>query len=279
MRCRFAAPALLTAIVAAGCAGPNPARFYKSFHRDDVVLTRSVVPKVVWSGNAPEVDYDDALANNFAPVGESSFRAQSKPTRRQIERLAEREGASVACAYRRYAGSDVVYAPIALPTSSTTTTQVYGNTSGSVHGSSFGGGGVTSYSGYGGGTFSGTATTTSYGTQWSSIPITRHFYDFNIILYAPLRQKLALGLVVADIDEETASRIGTRQGVSVKRVVKGSPCHAADILIGDFITAINGTPTRNLRDFKAVADSLPEQGEVSLSIIRSSESIEKTVQL
>ena len=208
MRRRFAVPALLAAIVAAGCAGPNPAGFYKSFHRDDVILTRSVVPKVVWSGNAPEVDYDDALANNFAPVGESSFRAQSKPTRRQIERLAEREGASVACAYRRYAGS-----------------------------------------------------------------------DFNVVLYAPLRQKLALGLVVADIDEETASRIGTRQGVSVKRVVKGSPCHAADILIGDFITAINGTPTRNLRDFRAVADSLPEQGEVSLSIIRSSASIEKTVEL
>ena len=259
-----------------GC-GTNPARYYKSFNRTDVIFQHNMKPQVIWSDNAPDVDYNDALANNYDAIGEASFRSSRGPTKSQIVTLAKRQGASIACAYSKYVGSDVVYAPLAVPTCNTTTTSHSGGANTYISGSGFGGGSYTSYSGTANTMYSGTSTSYSYGTQITSIPVTRHFYDYYIVLYAPLKEKMRFGVSYDDISEATATKIGTRQGVFVMKVVRGLPFYNADILEGDIITEIDGEKTRNKQDFNTTLHSLPTQGSIVLTILRNGEKIKKEV--
>ena len=273
--CHFFSTLAMTLFVV-GC-GTNPARYYKSFNRADVILQHTKKPQIIWSGNTPDVDYDDALANNFDAIGEASFRSSHGPTKSQIVTLAKRQGASIACAYSKYVGSDVVYAPLAIPTSNTTTTYHSGGVNTYMSGSGFGGGSYTSYSGTANTMYSGTSTSYSHGTQITSIPVTRHFYDYYIVLYAPLREKRRFGVLCDDISEATASKIGTRQGVCVMKVVRNLPFYNADILEGDIITEVDGQKTRNIQDFNTTLHSLPTQGSIMLTILRNGEKVKKEV--
>lgn len=250
---------------------------YQSFHRDDVVLDYQSSPKVSWSDKTPEEDYADAMSHNFAPIGESVFPSHRRVGSGIVSNLARSQGASIACVYSSYAGHETVYAPLALPTSSTTTTSFSGYGNGSMYGNSFGSGGFSSYNGWGSSSFSGTATSTTYGTQITPIPIVRHWRNYRVVLYAPLREKQKIGLIVANLDEKTATQIGTRQGVVVQSAPKGFACYDADILNGDIVTHIDGQKIKDSDNFKEVLAALPEHGEITLKIFRRNVEIEKTI--
>ena len=239
---------------------------YQSFHRDDVFLDYQASPKVSWSDKTPEGDYADALSHNFAPIGESVFQRHRRVGSGLISNLARSQGASIACVYSSYAGHETVYAPLALPSASTTSTSFSGY-----------GSGYSSRGGWGTSSFSGTATSTTFGTQITPIPIVRHWRNYRVVLYAPLREKQKIGLIVANLDEKTATQIGTRQGVVVQSAPKGFACYDADVLIGDIITHIDGQRIKDSDNFKEVLAAMPEHGEIMLNLIRNKTEIEKAI--
>lgn len=239
---------------------------YQSFHRNDVVLDFQTSPKVSWSDKTPEEDCADALSHNYAPIGESVFPSHKRVGSTIVANLARSQGASIACVYSSYAGHETVYGSLALPSSSTTRTSFSGY-----------GSGYSSRSGWGSSSFSGTATSTTYGTQITPIPIVRHWHNYMVVLYAPLKEKQKIGLIVANLDEKTATQIGTRQGVVVQSATKGFACYDADILNGDIVTHIDGHKIKDSDNFKEVLAALPEHGEITLNIIRKNAKIEKTI--
>lgn len=98
-----------------------------------------------------------------------------------------------------------------------------------------------------------------------------------IVLYAPLKEKLKFGILFENVDEDSAAKIGSRRGAKVVKVVKGTPCYDADILIGDIITGIDGREVPKAESLREAMRLLPEHGETVFSITRSSGKVERRV--
>ena len=85
------------------------------------------------------------------------------------------------------------------------------------------------------------------------------------------------GVHVADIDDETARKIGTHKGVRIIHVTKNTPGWDADLLCEDVITHVDD---RVISDNHALDKIFfKETGPHSLTIIRGSEHLKKVIDL
>ncbi|MDX8401483.1 MAG: PDZ domain-containing protein, partial [Mariprofundaceae bacterium] len=68
-------------------------------------------------------------------------------------------------------------------------------------------------------------------------------------------QRLKLGVLLGELDEETARSLGVRvrYGLVVRQVVPGSPAARAGIAKGDVIYRVDGRAMRSLEDFRKLA--------------------------
>ncbi|MCI0705678.1 MAG: trypsin-like peptidase domain-containing protein [Planctomycetia bacterium] len=78
------------------------------------------------------------------------------------------------------------------------------------------------------------------------------------------------GVNVRDIDEELAKKLGVKpnHGVVVTKVLAGSPCEKAGVVVGDLITTINGQEVKDSRDAQKAISALPFNQVVDVLLIR-----------
>jgi len=81
-----------------------------------------------------------------------------------------------------------------------------------------------------------------------------------------------------DLKDSERQELQSNKGVAVRLVAEGTPAFDADILIDDVITAIDGV---SVSSPKAFSDVLRDRRgkQVSLSIVRRGQRLEKAVQL
>ena len=90
-----------------------------------------------------------------------------------------------------------------------------------------------------------------------------------------------LGVSIANVDAETAQRLGTRanNGVRVAKVVPASPAAKAGLKTDDVIVSINGKPTRSTGQLRNRIASAGANTSVELELIRGGQRQTMRVQL
>jgi serine protease Do len=83
------------------------------------------------------------------------------------------------------------------------------------------------------------------------------------------------GLVVEDLDQETARELGfnLKRGVVVTRVEPDSGAEKAGLLPGDVIREINKQPIRSVKDFEKVSSDVKKGGNVLILVNRRGNSL------
>lgn len=204
----------------------------------------------------------DAYAKRgYVTIGSSMFNSG----RAEQESAAIAQGRTVAADLvlilnPRYTGSVTTSLPITTPTSSTT----YSTGHATAYGS---GGSVTAY---------GSGTSTTYGSTTTYVPITTHRADYGAVYF--VKQRFALGAFFRDLNDVERQDLQSNRGAIVRLIVDNTPAFYADVLVGDLVTAIDGVPVSNSEGVGALLRERRGK-EITLSLLRNSQRIEKVVQL
>ncbi len=124
--------------------------------------------------------------------------------------------------------------------------------------------------------YSGTTTGTTSQTSYMPYSVAR--YDQHASFWTRSIRPRILGAVAVELNAEDRRTVGANQGVKVVVCVRDSPAWLANVLAGDFILAINGTPVTGLADFAGRLDSLAGS-TVVLQLLRGTNRMEMSVQL
>lgn len=108
------------------------------------------------------------------------------------------------------------------------------------------------------------------------VPVTIPLSDYGAVYF--VKQRFELGVFSRDLNDAERQELQTNHGAVVRLVVDGSPAFNADLQIGDVVTVVDGVAIANAQAFNEL---LRERGgkQVTLSIVRRGQRIEKTVQL
>jgi S1-C subfamily serine protease len=87
-----------------------------------------------------------------------------------------------------------------------------------------------------------------------------------------------LGANVRNLTSEESRRVGSNHGVMVMSVVSGSPAFMADVLAGDRLKSMAGTPVPNKSAYTQLLKHL-EGKCVALDLVRDGSPLSITVQL
>lgn len=194
-------------------------------------------------------------------VGHSIFNSGRPETEEPAITQAREVGADLVLILNpRYTGSVTSAVPITTPTSTT----------------SYSTGSATAYGTRGPVTAFGSGTTTTYGSTTNYVPITVNRMDYGAVYF--IKRRFGLGVSVRDLNDTERQELQTNRGVAVRLVVNDTPAFNADVLTGDVITAIDGVAVQNSLAF---TEMLRDRGVrlVSLSIVRRSQRIEKSIQI
>ena len=204
----------------------------------------------------------DAYAKRgYVMIGHSSFNSGRPESEESAVRQGQEVGADLVLILNpKYTGSVTSAIPITTPT----TTTSYSSGSATAYGP---GGPVTAY---------GTGTTTTYGSTTNYVPFTVHRSDYGAVFF--IRQRFGLGVFTRDLNDAERQEFQSNKGAAVRLVVDGTPAFDADILVGDVITAIDGSTVSSAR---VLNDLLRERAGkvIAVSIVRRGQHIEKSVQL
>jgi len=259
---------LFLALVLAGCVSG-----YKEFYKQaqgvapEVIAARRAtpppaIPIVVRAQPAdPKVILDAYAKRGYIMIGNSMFNSGRPESDDSAILQAQAVGADLVLILNpRYTGSVTSSIPITTPTTSTS----YSTGTATAYGP---GGPVTAY---------GSGTTTTYGTTTNYVPFTTHRSDYGAVYF--VRQRFGLGTFNRDLNDTERQELQTNKGAVVRLVVDGTPAFNADLLVGDVVTAIDGIAIANAQAF---TEHLRERRgkQVSLSIVRRGQRIEKAIQL
>lgn len=209
----------------------------------------------------PKIILDSYAKRGFVIIGSSSFNSG----RAESEDSAIEQGKSVGADLvlilnPRYTGSVTSSIPITTPTATT----------------SYSTGKVTAYGPGGTVNAYGSGTTTTYGASTTYVPMTVHRSDYGAVFF--VKQRFGFGAFLRDLTDSERQELQTNKGAAVHLIADGTPAFDADILVGDIVTAIDGSTVANSQ---ALLSMLRERKGrlVSLLILRRGQQIEKTVQL
>lgn len=215
---------------------------------DVQLLGNGDAPKV-FSSNDIERDVKIAISKGYRPIGESSFNGEIE-SEQAVVNQAKSVGAVLVLVNSKFTESRTITTPLFLPNSQTT------YNSGSVYGT------------YGGANYSGTSTT--YGT--TVVPITTHQqrYDQTAVYFVKSTRKLKFGLYPVDLTPELRSKYERNTGAVIDIVAEESPAFAANVLPGDILIELNGTPIINAKHALEIMQSTsPKDGKCILKVIRN----------
>ena len=209
----------------------------------------------------PQVVLDAYAKRGFIMIGSSSFNSGQTESEDSAIEQGQSVGADLVLILNpRYTRSVTSSIPITIPN----TTTSYSTGTATAYGP---GGTVNVY---------GSGTTTTYGSSTTYVPMTVHRSDYGAVFF--VKQRFGFGAFFRDLTDSERQELQTNKGAVIRLIVDGTPAFNADILVGDIVTAIDGSPVSNRQ---ALLGMLVERRGrlVSLSILRHGQQIEKTVQL
>lgn len=248
------------ALALSACASP----YQKFYHATaNQTLTGAIVPfsgepAVSMGSNNPRQDVRNMYEQGYMVVGWSSFVGPAQAKTGAITQ-AKAVGAERVLLYSKYRNTVTSAVPLTLPTATTS----YSSGSVSAYGS--GGYGVGNYSGM----------TTTYGTETTYIPYSVDKYDQMAVYFAPMKRE-GLGILFHKLTDAERQTIGSNFGVEVVAVRTGSPAFKADIISGDFLLSLNGTPIYDATS-EQQAMATARGHDVTMALFRSGKTITKSV--
>lgn len=133
------------------------------------------------------------------------------------------------------------------------------------------------------------ATGRAYGmnTSWfvrrSSLTIPRETLEQTVdmlVEHGQVRRGfLGIGAHPAQLPSSAAETLGQQTGLLVVSVEPGSPADEADVLVGDLIVAMDGTPTPHLDALMALLTADRIGRGVPLKMVRGGQALERSVTL
>lgn len=237
MKCRtsYLTLSLLLPVLLGACASG-----YKEFYKPNQNATPEVIAtiRVAAPPTNPAIERSqpgdnriilDAYAERgYFMIGHSMFNSGRTESEDAAVGQARVVGADLVLILNpKYTGTVTSSVPIATPTSST----------------SYSSGTATAYGPGGSATAYGSGTTTTYGTSTTYIPVTVNRMDFGAVFF--IKQKFGLGALFRDLTDSERQELQTNKGVAIRLVVDGMPAFNSDLLVGDIVSAIDGTPVLN----------------------------------
>ncbi len=256
-------------LMLAGCATSGYSQFYQNLPGvtpDKIAQARAAPPPKVpalehAAGPGPQVQAAYGR-RGYVMIGYSSFNSgHSETDAGALAQGAKVQADLVVVISPQYTGSVTSTVPITTPTSQTS----YTNGSATAYGP---GGSATAY---------GNSTTTTYGTQTTYVPMTVNRVDYGA-LYFFKQGHVTFGANCRDATDAEHRALQSNRGAVVTFVVDGTPAFRADVLAGDMIVAIDGSPVYGYQGYLDLLGQKRGQ-KVDVTIVRNGESITKAVLL
>lgn len=258
----------LIAVVAGGlllsACGSDPFKqFFTGNPHIDGLEQRRVAPAPedppLWRGRDFNADADTLYKRGYVGIGLSEFNG-SKVDWDDARSMARSLGADAVVVYTKYTNTISGATPLILPNTQTSNTTMTGTAYGA-------GGTVNAY---------GNATTTTNGTQVAYVPYSIQRSDYRAVYVVKIRP--VFGVWTMDLSDSQRQQIQSNSGVVVHAVADDSPAFTADVLPGDIITRVNGSPFSGTAAFTNLLQSYAGQA-VELTISRNGKVIKKKVTL
>ena len=191
-------------------------KFYHPVQDARMVIRWLGGPETVMSSGNLLNDADTMWRHGFALIGYSAFNSPNNKTADAIKWATDLKARYVILG-TDLASSQAMAMPLTLPHTTTSTTN--GNV------------GTTQFS----------ANTTHYGSQTSFIPVTVNRFDKLALYFAEVPKK-GTGILPRDLRPAEVAALETQRAMAVRAVRDGSPAYEANILPGDLIIEVNGSP-------------------------------------
>jgi membrane-associated protease RseP (regulator of RpoE activity) len=259
----------LVVLILAGCATSGYSQFYQSMSGvtpADVAQTRAAPPPKVPGlehavGEGPQVQAAYGR-RGYVLIGYSSFNSgHSEKDASALAQGAKVRADLVIVIDPHYTGSLTSTLPITTPTTQTS----YTNGSATAYGPS---GPVTAY---------GNSSTTTYGSQTTYVPMTVNRFDYDA-LYFIKQGHVMFGANCRDATDAEHRTLQSNRGAYVLWVVDGTPAFKSDVLAGDIIVAIDGSPVYGYQGYLDLLRQKRGQ-KVDVAIVRNGQAMTKSVLL
>lgn len=242
----------IIAIFLAGCANGFQ-QFYKPYADaktmpDVELLAEGAIPAIFRSDDLKR-DVGIAISRGYELIGESALNGEIQSEAALIAQ-AQSVRATLVLLNTKFTNTKTITTPLFLPNNQTTFS------SGTVNGT------------YSSATYNGTSTT--YGT--SVVPITsqQQRYDQTALYFVKSKKKLRVGIFFDSLTPELRSRYERNTGVYIQNVAEGSAAFIANVLSGDVVIEVNGTPVIEKNQFqKVVADAISATGTLTFKVLRN----------
>lgn len=204
---------------------------------------------------------DSYAKRGYVLIGHSWFNSGRDESEDSAVKQGQSVGADLVYVINpKYTGSVTTSMPLTTPTTSTTVSSGTATAYGS-------GRSVTAY---------GNGTSTTYGSTTTYIPVTVHRSDYGAVYF--VKQRFGLGAYFRDLTDSERQQLQSNRGAVVRLIVDNTPAFNSDILVGDVLTELDGLPITNA---EGTGELLRQRRgkQVTLSLIRNSQRIQKRVQL
>jgi serine protease Do len=243
---------IVPCLVLTACAN-GYRQFYKPYVDaktlpDVQLLAEGEKPKI-FSSNDMQREIKVAISKGYRPIGSSAFNGRIEPEQAVINQ-AKSVGAVLVLVNSKLTESRTITTPLLLPNNQTT------YNSGFVHGV------------YGSSDYSGTSTT--YATTVVPITSQQQLYDQTAVYFVKSTKKQKFGLMLTDLPPELRSKYEQNTGALIDNVAEDSPAFAANVMPGDILIELNGTPIINAKHASDLMPSAsPKDGKCVLKVIRN----------
>jgi hypothetical protein len=261
---------LLLVLVLTGCASNGYREFYTQVPGatpERVAQTRAAPPagdpQVV---HLPSPRFDGNAQSAYARqgyevIGYAGFTSGRAPDDDDAIDQGRKVGADlVVILSPQYTGSVTASIPITTPTTSTSYTN----------------GMATAYGTGGSAVAFGNSTTTTYGTSTTYVPTTVERFQYGAIYL--VKYRFRLGVKWRALTDDERQELQSNRGVYVMTIVDGTPAYQSDILPGDVIIAVDGSPVDGPTGANEMLSTRAGR-TVDLTIIRQGKTISKKVSL
>ena len=205
--------------------------------------------------------YEAYAKRGYIVVGTSMFNSGSNESERGAVDQGKAVGADlVLIFYPKYTGSVTSSVPLTTPTTSTS----YSSGSATVYGY---GGPVTAY---------GNSTTTTYGSSTTYVPVTVNRSDYGAVYFVKMRT--TLGAHFRDLNDSERQELQSNRGAVITIVIDDSPAFYSDILAGDVVLSIDGSPVVNTASILELLRNNKGQ-KIVMKLSRRGKTLEKLIQL
>lgn len=251
---------VLLAVMLTACANSFK-QFYKPYAdpltMQDVELLPEGANPAIYKSDDLKRDVGIALSKGYVMVGEASLNGALQSEAALVSQ-AKAIRATMVLIVTKFTDTRTVTTPLLLPNNQTTYNA--GNTFGTVNNAY----GRANYNG----NYSGTSTT--YGTTVVPITTQQQRYDQNALFFVKSTRKMRVGIQYDNLTPELRTRYERNTGVLIPVVMEGSPAFVANVLPGDVVIEVNGTPIIDRLQFQQVlSKAAASEGQVNFKLLRN----------